>query len=74
MKPFLLNSKTIFTSTFKNINRKFKFLEKKYTVFYGEFLEFNICYDCANSPKEALNLSSRILNTSRPQAPTPTKA
>ena len=69
MKPFVLKRKTIFTSTCKNCNRKFKFLEKKYTVFYGEFLIY-----CANSPKEALNLSSRILNTSRPQAPTPTKA
>ena len=69
MKPFVLNSKSIFTSTCKNCNKKFKLFEKKYVVSYGEFLEINICYNCAKSPEEALNLASKFIESSRPKAP-----
>lgn len=74
MKPSVSNFKTILTSTCANCNKKFKLFEKKYVVSYRDFLEFNICYDCAKSPEEALNLSSKFIESSRPKAPNTIKA
>ena len=69
MKPSVLDLKAIFTSTCKNCNKKLSMFEKKYVVSYGDFLKFTICCDCAKTPEDALNLSSKFIETSRPEAP-----
>ena len=69
MKPFVLDLKDFFSSTCKNCNKKFKLFEKRYVVSYGEFLEIKICCDCAKSAEEAHNLSSKFIESSRPEAP-----
>ena len=69
MKSFVSNCKTILTPTCTNCNKKLSMFEKKYVVSYGEFLEIKICCDCAKSAEEAHNLSSKFIESSRPEAP-----